>query len=220
MIGQTKVLIADDQALVRSGLRLILETQPDLQVIAEAANGREAINLALAHAPDVVLMDLRMPVLGGIEATRILVEDRRLSLRVLVLTTFDGDNEVHQAIRAGASGFLLKDSKPAVLLEAVRTVARGEAVLGPEATSRLLADFTRRPEPGAETSAPWSSLTERELQVTRLMATGMSNGEIAAEMFLAETTVKSHVASILAKLAVRDRVQVVVLAFRTGLVNG
>ncbi|HEX6761573.1 MAG TPA: response regulator transcription factor [Gaiellaceae bacterium] len=214
-----RVLIADDQALVRSGFRLILETRSDMSVVGEAGDGRQAVALAAEHDPDVVLMDVRMPVLDGIEATRQIVESGSAA-RVLVLTTFDLDEHVYAAIRAGASGFLLKDVRPRELIDAIRLVADGNALLGPTVTRRLLdrfADAEPRPA-GADPGAFASTMTPRELEILRLLAGGLSNAEIAARLYLGETTVKSHVSSILRKLGVRDRVQAVIVAFEAGLV--
>jgi DNA-binding NarL/FixJ family response regulator len=213
-----RVLLADDQALVRGGFRVILESQPDIEVVGEAADGAEAIELARLHKPDVVLMDVRMPQLDGIEATRrLLAGDTRT--RILMLTTFDLDEYVYEAMRAGASGFLLKNSPPAQLAEAVRVVAAGDALLSPEITRRLIADYVRRPRPGAGVPAPLAELTSRELDVLGLIARGRSNAEIAGALFLSEATVKTHVTRVLSKLGVRDRVQAVVFAYEAGLVQ-
>jgi DNA-binding NarL/FixJ family response regulator len=212
-----KVLLVDDQALVRSGFRLILETKDDLEVVGEAANGREAIELAATTSPDVVLMDIRMPELDGVEATRLILGGGS-SARVLILTTFDLDEYVVRAIRAGASGFLLKDAPPAQLVDAIRVVAAGDALLAPAVTRRLLERFAR----GVEDDRPPPSLgelTERELQILRLLAQGLSNAEIAERLVVGETTVKSHVSSILRKLRLRDRVQAVIAAYDAGLVR-
>ncbi len=214
-----RVLIADDQALVRSGLRMILDSQPDLEVVAEAGDGRTAVELARTHQPEVVLMDVRMPGLDGIAATGRLLADPGVRTRVLVLTTFDGDSHVYDAVRAGASGFLLKTVSPGQLIEAVRTVAAGDAMLDPVITKRLLADFGRRPHPGGGLPEAFAALSPRELDVARLVAHGLSNAEIAARVFLSEATVKTHVTAVLAKLGVRDRVQVVVLSYETGFVR-
>jgi DNA-binding NarL/FixJ family response regulator len=212
-----RVLIADDQELVRSGFRLILELADGIEVVAEAADGREALRLAKELQPDVVLMDVRMPELDGIEATR-RVRQSGIDTRVLVLTTFDLDAYVYEAVRAGASGFLLKDAPREQLVTAVRTVARGEALLAPAVTQRLIERFVARPQP--EEAAPaLAELSPRETEVLRLVARGLSNAEIAAELVVGEATVKTHVARILRKLGVRDRVQVVVLAYETGLVE-
>lgn len=213
------VLLADDQALVRSGFRLILDSEPDINVVGEAGDGREAVDLARSRRPDLVLMDVQMPVMDGIEATRRLLADPGTAARVLVLTTFDVDEYVYAAVRAGASGFLLKDASAAELLAAVRTVARGDAVLAPAATARLLSQFAAGPPPDNELPADLAALTSRELDVTRLIARGQSNAEIASQLFLGETTVKSHVTSILAKLGARDRIQVVVRCYEAGLVR-
>jgi DNA-binding NarL/FixJ family response regulator len=210
------LLIADDQELVRAGFRMILEAQDDLAVVGEAENGREAIERARALRPDVILMDVRMPVLDGIAATQSIVREG-LSCRVLVLTTFDQDAIVYDAMRAGASGFLLKSAPAASLVDGVRTVAAGDALLAPSITRRLLEQFVRRPPPGQATPAALAELTARELEVLRLIASGKSNGEIVRELVVSEATVKTHVNKILSKLAVRDRVQAVVLAYETGL---
>jgi DNA-binding NarL/FixJ family response regulator len=212
-----RVLVTDDQALVRGGFRMILDAQPDIEVVGEASDGREAIALARELTPDVVLMDVRMPVLDGIEATRELTRDGDRS-RVLMLTTFDLDEHVYDAIRAGASGFLLKDVPPAELAHAVRVVAAGETLLAPTITRRLVEEFVRRPPPGRR-SEQLEDLTERELEVLQLVARGLSNGEIAEQLVLGETTVKTHVTRILSKLDLRDRVQAVVLAYESGLVT-
>lgn len=213
-----RVLIADDQALVRSGFRMILEARDDLEVVGEAENGAQALELAQTFAPDVVLMDVRMPAMDGVEATRRLLEAGS-SARVIILTTFDLDEYVFEALRAGASGFLLKDVQPAQLVEAIRVVASGEALLAPSITRRLLDRFASLDT--AERGAPpeLDSLTPRELEILRLIAGGLSNAEIAAELVLSETTVKTHVSSVLRKLNLRDRVQAVVLAYEAGLVR-
>jgi len=214
MIG---VLLADDQELVRSGFRLILDLAEGIEVVGEAADGHEAVQLARELQPDVVLMDVRMPKLDGIEATRRL-RQAGVGSRVLVLTTFDLDEYVYAAVRAGASGFLLKDAPREQLVTAVRTVARGEALLAPAITQRLIERFVSRPAP--KQNAPGlAELSQREFEVLRLLARGMSNGEIADELVLGEATVKTHVARILRKLALRDRVQAVVFAYETGLIE-
>jgi DNA-binding NarL/FixJ family response regulator len=213
----TRVLIADDQALVRSGFKLIVETREDLEVVGEAENGEEAVRLVAELAPDVVLMDVRMPVLDGIEATRRIVASDS-STRILVLTTFDLDEYVYAAIRAGASGFLLKDVRPSDLVDAIRLIAVGNALLGPTVTERLLERFAD----GAgksEAVAAVAALTAREREILRLLAGGLSNAELAELLVLGETTVKTHVSSILRKLGVRDRVQAVIVAFDAGLVR-
>jgi DNA-binding NarL/FixJ family response regulator len=212
------VVVADDQALVRGGFRLILDSQPDISVIGEAADGREAVTVVRELEPDVVLMDIRMPELDGIEATRLLAR-RGAATRVLVLTTFDLDEYVYEALRSGASGFLLKDVVPEDLAAAIRTVARGETLLAPAVTRRLVEEFLRRPLPGTASPPPLDALTEREREVLELVGRGLSNTEIATTLFVAETTVKTHVGQILRKLDLRDRVQAVVLAYETGLVR-
>jgi DNA-binding NarL/FixJ family response regulator len=212
-----RVLIADDQALVRGGFRMIVDSEEDLEVCAEAADGKEALRRAEESKPDVVLMDIRMPELDGIETTRRLLASSTRPPRVLVLTTFDLDEYVYEAVRAGASGFLLKDTEPTELTRAVRIVAAGEALLAPTITRRLLEEFVRRPPPGAARPPELDDLTERELDVLRLIARGLSNNEIAERLFLSPATVKTHVARILSKLNLRDRVQAVVLAYESGL---
>ena len=212
------VLLADDQALVRGGFKLILDAQEDIEVVGEAANGREAIEEATRFHPEVVLMDVRMPELDGISATRTIVTEG-LAARVLVLTTFDEDRIVYDAMKAGASGFLLKSAPPGQLVDAVRTVASGDALLAPSVTRRLVEDFVRRPPPGEERPEILASLTEREQEVLALIARGLSNAEIAAKLFLSGATVKTHVNRILSKLDLRDRVQAVVTAYETGLVR-
>jgi DNA-binding NarL/FixJ family response regulator len=213
-----RVLLCDDQALVRGGFRLILEARPDVAVVGEAGNGAEAVDQATRLRPDVILIDVRMPVMDGVEATRRIVA-AGLPSRVLILTTFDLDEYVYAAIRAGASGFLLKDAEPAQLVEAIRVVAAGEALLAPTITRRLLDRFAHTLPGGDETRSPdLATLTERELEILRLIAAGLSNAEIADRLFLGETTVKTHVSSIFRKLDLRDRVQAVILACETGLV--
>jgi DNA-binding NarL/FixJ family response regulator len=214
-----RVLLADDQALVRGGFRSILGGQPDLEVVGEAADGIEAVEQAARTRPDVVVMDVRMPRLDGIAATRRLLARARTPPRVLVLTTFDDDEYIYEALRAGASGFLLKTAPPRELAGAVRTVAAGDALLAPEITRRMIADYVRRPQPRPGTPPALRALTPRELDVFALIAKGRSNAEIAAGLFLGEPTVKTHVTRILAKLALRDRVQAVVLAYECGLVR-
>jgi DNA-binding NarL/FixJ family response regulator len=212
-----RVLLADDQELVRSGFRLILELADGIEVAGEAADGREAVRLAKELAPDVVLMDVRMPELDGIEATRRL-RQAGSDARVLVLTTFDLDEYVYGALRAGASGFLLKDAPREQLVAAVRTAARGEALLAPAITQRLIERFVARPAP-SEAAPAIEQLSGRELEVLRLLARGLSNAEIAADLVLGEATVKTHVAHVLRKLGLRDRVQAVVFAYESGLVE-
>jgi DNA-binding NarL/FixJ family response regulator len=213
-----RLLIADDQALVRAGFRMILDAEPDLEIVAEAADGVEALEAADRYTIDVALMDIRMPNLDGIEATRRLVA-RSPTTHVLILTTFDLNEYVYEALRAGAAGFLLKDAPPEQLVDAIRVVASGEALLAPTITRRVIEEFVRRPPPAAGPPPEVDSLTARELEVLRLIARGRSNAEIAKELFLGETTVKTHVARILQKLQLRDRVQAVVLAYETGLVQ-
>jgi DNA-binding NarL/FixJ family response regulator len=215
----TRVVIADDQALVRGGFRMILEAQPDIEVVGEASDGYEAVDQARRLQPDVVLMDIRMPGLDGIEATRRLLRDASASLRVLMLTTFDLDEYVYQAMRAGASGFLLKSVDPPELAHAVRVVAAGDALLAPTITRRLLERFLRLPPPGSAPPEGLGDLTARELEVLTLMARGLSNTEMATALFLSETTVKTHVAHLFQKLGLRDRVQAVIIAYESGLVR-
>jgi DNA-binding NarL/FixJ family response regulator len=214
-----KVLIADDQAMVRQGFGALLSAQPDLLVVGDAADGATAVSRARALDPDVVLMDVRMPVLDGLEATRKLLGDGRPDRpRVLILTTFDLDDYVYEALRAGASGFLLKDAPADELIHAVRVVAGGEALLAPTVTRRLIAEFAARPHPDRPRPTALNALTPRETDVLRLIARGRSNSEIAADLVVAEQTVKTHIGRILAKLALRDRAQAVVFAYETGLV--
>jgi DNA-binding NarL/FixJ family response regulator len=209
-----KVLIADDQALVRTGFRKILESEPDLEIVGEAGDGGEAVEAALLLRPDVVLMDIRMPRLDGLEATRRLAG----KTRVLVLTTFDVNEYVYEALRAGASGFLLKDAPADQLVTAIRVVAAGEALLAPSITRRLIEEFARRPLSN-ERPAELEALSPRELDVLRLVARGLSNAEIASELYVGDATVKTHVSRILQKLNLRDRVQAVVLAYESGLLQ-
>ncbi len=209
-----RVLLADDQAMVREGFAVLLDAQPDIEVIGQASDGREAVNLVAELRPDVVLMDVRMPVLDGLEATR-LIADRT---RVLMLTTFDLDEYVYEALRAGASGYLLKKAGARELSEAVRVVAAGEALLAPSVTRRLIGEFARL-RPPAATARQADGLSERETQVLVLIAHGRSNAEIAEHLVVTERTVKSHVSNILAKLGLRDRTQAAIHAFETGLVR-
>jgi DNA-binding NarL/FixJ family response regulator len=212
------LVLADDQDLVREGLRLMLDAEPDLSVVGEAADGEQALAAVRRHDPDVLVVDIRMPQLDGIEATRRLAASGSRT-RVLVLTTFDLDEYVYRSMQAGASGFLLKDARREQLAAAVRTVAAGESLLAPAITRRLIEDFCRRPPPSAALPEAAAGLSDRELDVVRLIAAGLSNAEIASRLFLGETTVKSHVARVLAKLGLRDRIQVVVFAYETGLVR-
>jgi DNA-binding NarL/FixJ family response regulator len=209
-----RVLVADDQSMVRAGFRLLLAREPDIEVVAEAGNGRDAVLQAARFDPTVVLMDIRMPELDGLEATRrIIAADERA--RVLILTTFDLDEYVFEALSAGASGFVLKDDPPEQLIAAIRTVAAGDALLSPAVTRRVIRRFVRTP--GLEPPDAIGELTARELEVLRLITLGRSNAEIAQELFITEGTVKTHVTHVLQKLDLRDRVQAVVLAYRTGL---
>jgi DNA-binding NarL/FixJ family response regulator len=214
-----RVLLVDDQALVRGGFRSILEGQDDIEVVGEASDGAEAVEQALRSTPDVIVMDVRMPRLDGIEATRRLLSGTQRAIRVLILTTFDHDAYVYDALRAGASGFLLKSAPPRELAGAIRTVAAGESLLAPEITRRMIEDYVRRPKPGSGPPAELAALTPRELEVLGLIAVGRSNAEIAGSLFLSEPTVKSHVTRILSKLDLRDRVQAVVFAYECGLVQ-
>jgi DNA-binding NarL/FixJ family response regulator len=214
-----RVLLCDDQALVRSGFRMVLEAREDMRVIGEADDGIQAVALAGHARPDVILMDIRMPNMDGVEATRRLVAAGNPA-RILILTTYDADEYVFEALRAGASGFLLKDIRPVELVEAIRVIARGEALLAPTVTRRLLDRFAQTlPAAGAVADPALASLTERETEVLALLATGLSNLELAERLFLTEATVKTHVSSILRKLGLRDRVQAVVLAYQAGLVR-
>ena len=211
-------MIADDQALVRSGFRLIVEGRPDLEVVGEAEDGQQAVALVAELEPDVILLDIRMPNLDGIEATKRIVASGSRT-RILVLTTFDLDEYVYGAVRAGASGFLLKDVRPGELVDAIRVVASGNALLGPTAVERLLARFPAPPGTAASETVAVGSLTDREAETLRLLASGLSNAEIAVTLVVSETTVKSHVSSVLRKLGVRDRVQAVIAAYDAGLVE-
>ena len=213
-----RVLIADDQALVRAGFKMILDAEDDLDVVGEAADGAEAVELARRLKPDVVLMDIRMPQLDGIEATRRVVAlDGGSPVRVLMLTTFDLNEYVYEALRAGASGFLLKDVPPEQLAAGIRVVAQGEALLAPSITKRLIQEFASAAPAAATPPKGLDELTARELEVFKLVARGLSNAEIAAELIVSETTVKTHVARVLMKLGLRDRVQAVVLAYESGV---
>jgi DNA-binding NarL/FixJ family response regulator len=212
------VLLADDQPLLRRGFRMILEAEPDLTVTAEAGDGAEAVDLTRRHAPDVVLMDIRMPGTDGIEATR-RITVAHPDVRVLVLTTFDLDEYAFGALRAGASGFLLKDVRPAELVAAIRTVAAGDAVVSPRVTRRLLEEYAQVLPPSGDQYPQLAALTDREREVLVLVARGLSNAELAASLYVSEATVKSHVGRILSKLGLRDRVQIVVLAYESGLIR-
>jgi DNA-binding NarL/FixJ family response regulator len=212
-----RVLLADDQALVRAGFSALLDAQEDIEVVGEAADGEEAVHLARLHAPDVVLMDIRMPGVDGLEATRTIVADQTLdAVRIVILTTFDLDEYVFEALRVGASGFLVKSTEPAELVHAVRAVAAGDALLSPSVTKRLVAEFAARskePLPAAELDA----LTDREREVMALVAEGLSNDEIAARLVVSPATAKTHVSRAMVKLGARDRAQLVVLAYESGL---
>jgi DNA-binding NarL/FixJ family response regulator len=216
----TTIMLVDDQALLRLGFRMVLDSQPDLEVVAEASDGREAVALAAAHAPDIVLMDIRMPGVDGVAATREIVASGSRS-RIIILTTFDLDEYAYAALRAGASGFLLKDAPPADLLSAIRAVASGDAVVAPSTTRRLLETIVPQlPDPGEKDGDPaLDVLTPRETEVVGAVARGLSNAEIARELVLAEATVKTHIGRILAKLELRDRVQIVVFAYEHALVE-
>lgn len=213
-------MVVDDQGLVRAGFRMILEAQPDMEVVAEAADGAEAVAAARRLRPDVVLMDIRMPGVDGLQATRELAGPGVTDpVKVLILTTFDLDDYVYQALRAGASGFLLKDLRREDLVRAVRVVAAGDALLAPSITRRLIGEFARRPHAVQRAHAVVEALTGREREVLELMARGQSNAEIAASLVIGEQTVKTHVGNVLAKLSLRDRVHAVILAYETGLVQ-
>jgi DNA-binding NarL/FixJ family response regulator len=221
-----RVLLADDQALIRAGFRVLLQAAGDLEVVGEAADGGQAVDLARRERADVVLMDIRMPGVDGLEATRRIAADEDLAgVKVVILTTFESDEYVYEAIRAGASGFLVKDTEPADLLQAVRVVARGDALLSPSVTRRLITDLAARPAAAAPGPAGpagdrvLSVLTEREREVMSLVAAGLSNDEIGARLYLSPLTAKTHVSRIMTKLSARDRAQLVVLAYETGLVT-
>jgi DNA-binding NarL/FixJ family response regulator len=214
------VLIVDDQSLVRTGFRMILEAEEDIDVLGEAADGREAVAEARRLKPDVVLMDVRMPEMDGIEATRRLLEGEDAKTKVVMLTTFDMDEYVYDALRAGASGFLLKDVPPEQLVNGIRAIGSGDALLAPSVTRRVIEEFVRRPPDSVRTPPPeLEELTPREVEVLKLIARGLSNAEIAGELVVSETTVKTHVAHVLMKLDLRDRVQAVVLAYESGVVQ-
>ncbi len=216
-----RVLLADDQSLIRAGFRLLLDSCDDLTVVGEASDGAQAVDLARRERADVVLMDIRMPGVDGLEATRRIAADEDLAgVRVIILTTFESDEYVYQAIRAGASGFLVKDSEPAELLQAVRVVARGDALLSPGVTRRLITDLaTRQERPPAAASRTLDSLTAREREVMALVAAGLSNDEIAVRLYLSPLTAKTHVSRAMTKLNARDRAQLVVIAYESGLVT-
>jgi DNA-binding NarL/FixJ family response regulator len=214
-----RVLLADDQAAVRGGFAALIASEPEMEVAGEAANGREAVDLARRVSPHVVLMDIRMPVLDGLEATRLICSDPALAqTRVLVLTTFDLDEYVYEALRAGASGFLLKDAGPRELLHAIQVIAQGDALIAPSVTRRLIAEFAARRDP-REPPATLAELTEREREILALVARGLTNAEIAGRLVISPLTAKTHVSRILRKLACRDRSQLVTLAYETGLIN-
>jgi DNA-binding NarL/FixJ family response regulator len=216
-----RVVVADDQALVRSGFTMLLGGEFDIEVVGEAGNGAECVALVASERPDVVLMDIRMPVMDGLEATRKISGDASLAdTKVLILTTFDLDEYVHEALRAGASGFLLKDTLPAELINAVRVVAAGDALISPKITRRLIEEFARRPEPGsAAQAAALEQLTDREREVLETVARGSSNAEIAEALFVSHATVKTHISRLLMKLGARDRAQLVMIAYETGVVS-
>ncbi|MDQ6774124.1 MAG: response regulator transcription factor [Candidatus Dormibacteraeota bacterium] len=215
-----RVLLADDQTLLRAGFRVLLESDPGIEVAGEAANGEEAVRLAAEVRPDVVLMDIRMPVLDGLEATRRIAADAALATtRVLILTTFEVDEYVFEALRAGASGFVVKDIEPDELLRAIRVIAAGESLLSPSITRRLIAEFAAGPERRAGNPAALASLTEREREVLALVAAGYSNDEIGARLFVSPATAKTHVSRAMSKLEARDRAQLVVAAYESGLVT-
>ena len=215
-----RVLLADDEKLIRAGFRVLLEAADDIVVIGEAVNGDEAVELATAERPDVILMDIRMPRVDGLEATRrISADDDLAGVKVIILTTFESDEYVYQALRAGASGFLVKDTEPAELIQAIRVVARGDALLSPSVTRRLITDIASRPERPPPSDKVLSGLTDREREVLALVAEGLSNDEIAARLFLSPLTSKTHVSRIMTKLNARDRAQLVVIAYETGLVT-
>lgn len=214
------VVVADDQRLVRSGFRALLDSAKDIEVVGEAENGAEAVALALSVKPDVILMDIRMPIMEGIEATRRISDDPELAaIRVLILTTFDLDEYVHEALRAGASGFLLKDTPPVELLHAVRVIAAGEALIAPAITRRLIEEFAHRPGPGAAGGRGLEDLTQREVEVMALVGRACSNAEIADELHVSHGTVKTHVSHLLMKLNARDRAQLVMIAYESGLIQ-
>ena len=216
----TKILITDDEELVRTGFRMILEAQDDFEVLGEASNGSEAVEMTRSLQPDVILMDIHMPGMDGLEATKQIVDDERTpESRVLILTTFDQDESVYKALRAGASGFLLKRTPAATLVEGIRVIAGGDALLAPSVTRRLIDQFAHSPEPNNPVAEALKVLSERELEVLTLVAKGLSNGECAEQLFLSEGTVKTHVKRIYTKLDLRDRTQAVIFAYQTGMVD-
>jgi DNA-binding NarL/FixJ family response regulator len=216
----TRILIADDQSLVRAGFRVLVDSADDLEVVGEASDGAEAVRLARETKPDVVLMDIRMPGMDGLEATRLILAEAADPLpRILVLTTFDLDEYVYSALRAGASGFLLKDTEPEDLLSAIRVVAAGDALLAPSVTRRLIAEFAKRPDPHSASAEQLGQLTEREREVLALVGRGLTNAEIAATLYISPATAKTHVSRVMLKLGARDRAQLVVIAYETGLVT-
>jgi len=215
-----RVGVADDQPLIRTGLRAMIDHASDLTLVGEAEDGEQAVALALRHRPDVVLMDIRMPKLDGIEATRRITTDASLTgVRVVVLTTFDADDYVYAAIRAGASGFLLKDAPPEAVLEGIRVVARGDALIAPSITRRLIADLASRPDADRQPPTELAILTDREREVLALVGRGLSNSEIGAQLFVSPATAKAHVSHVMTKLYARDRAQLVVVAYESGLVR-
>jgi DNA-binding NarL/FixJ family response regulator len=213
------VAVVDDQELVRAGFRVLIESDPDLEVVGEASNGTEAIEVVAAASPDVVLMDVRMPEMDGIEATRRIYADESSTSKVIMLTTFDRDEFVHEALRAGASGFLVKDTRPTDLLDGIKIVAGGEALLAPQITRRLIEEFARSSATPVAAPAALDALTEREREVLTLVAAGLSNHEIADKLVMSPATAKTHVSRVLTKLDARDRAQLVVIAYETGLVT-
>ena len=215
-----RVGVVDDQPLIRTGLRSMIDHAADVELVGEAADGEGAVDLARRERPDVVLMDIRMPVLDGIEATRRICSDAELSgVRVVVLTTFDVDDYVHAAIRAGASGFLLKDAPPEDVLDAIRVVARGDALLAPRVTRRIIAELAARPDPDRAAPPQLDVLTEREREVLSLVGRGLSNAEIGARLYVSPATAKTHVSHVMTKLYARDRAQLVVIAYESGLIH-